>query len=118
MRPIDELFPLLRRWRDDRTLLRVDGRLDNVNISLEAVVSRVEDPLVGLLLLDCGFIEFTLDSTWQCEFGAPDAMRVPPDERIGESPSASKHYKFGEMIAVANPSGLRLIFVELVRRID
>jgi len=118
VRPIGEMFSLLRRWREGSVVLRADGREGPLRFFVEGVVDCAEDPLLRLNLFDCGFMEFTFDKTWQFEFGAPDAMKVPLDERTGQSSSASKHYEFGEMIIAASSSGARVLLVEIVRGVD
>ena len=89
-----EAFSVFRKWQDEGLLLRVDARLGVMSFSFECFVSRVEEPLIGLLLTDCGFIEFVFDNTWAFDFTAPDAARAEMAERFGVAPLGKREYEF------------------------
>jgi len=110
-------FSIFRKWRDSLTTLRVDSRLGVINFSLECSLMRVEEPLIGLLIGDFGFIEFLFDDTWTFEFMAADAARAELDKRIGESPSKERRYEFGEVIVATRTTGSRMYFLEAVREV-
>jgi len=112
-----EAFLLFCRWRDERTRLRLEAKLGVMSFDFEAVLDRVEEPLIGLRLADCGFIEFIFDDTWIFYFGAPDAIGAPIQERIGGSPVASKRYEFGETIIARRTTGSHMLFMEIVHEV-
>ena len=78
---------------------------------------RVEEPLLGFLLADCGFTEFRFDETWTFDFMALDAARVELEERIGNSPLGTRRYEFGEVIVATRTTGSRMILAEVVREV-
>ena len=79
-----EVFGLFRRWQDNRTQLRIDAQFHGVSrLSIETVIARVEEPLIGVDLADHGYIELLFVENWRYEFGAPDAMRSALTDRLG-----------------------------------
>lgn len=110
-------FSLFRKWRDALTTLRVDTELGVISFSLECTLMRVDEPLVGFFLADCGFIEFRFDETWTFDFMALDAARVELDERKGDSPLKTRRYEFGEVVVATRTTGSRMIFAEVVREV-
>jgi hypothetical protein len=118
---IDEsaAFSVFRKWRDAEspTTLRVDATLGVMSFSFECTLMRVDEPLVGFLLDDCGFIEFRFDSGWGFDFVAADAARAEIEERIGDSPLGSRRYEFGEVIVAIRGTDSRMLFLEIVRNV-
>jgi hypothetical protein len=78
---------------------------------------RVEEPLVGFLLGNMGFIEFRFDETWTFDFMAADAARAEIKDRIGDSPSAERRYEFGEVLVGTRTTGSKMWFLEVVREV-
>lgn len=115
-----EVFSVFRKWRDEPTRLRVFAiPFGSMQFSVDCTLGRVDEPIVALDLSGCGFIEFLLDDEGLVfAFGAADAMRIPPTERIGESSHRMKKYEFGEMVAVVKDEEHRLGFLEIVRELD
>jgi hypothetical protein len=112
-----EAFLLFSRWRDERTRLRVAAKIGVISFDLETVLGRVDEPLLGLGLAGCGFIEFMFDNTWKFYFGAPDTLGAPLETLIGGSPATSKHYEFGETIIAKRETGSLMLFMEIVREV-
>jgi hypothetical protein len=111
-----EAFDLFRRWRDNKTSLRVDTDLAVIGFSFECMIRRVEEPLIDLLIGDCGFIDLTFNSSWNYNFAAPDAMRAPLNQRLGYSPLASRIYEYGEVVLARRTTGSTILFLEIVKR--
>ena len=113
-----EVFGLFRRWQDNRTPLRVDAQFPGVSrLSIETVIARVEEPLIGGDLDDHGYIELLFVEDWRYEFGAPDAMRIALTDRLGLSSSRSKTYEFGEIIVAVRAEHTHILFLEIIRTI-
>lgn len=114
-----EAFSLFDRWREGETLLRVDFRTSFLLWDVEGRLDRVEAPLIGLRLGECGFIEFTFDTAWRFDFAALDAVHVKPEERLGQSSSNAKTYEFGEIIWATRTDDPKwqMRFHEIVRRL-
>jgi hypothetical protein len=112
-----EAFSIFRRWRDALTTLRVDTELGVMAFSLECTLMRVEEPLVGFLLDDCGLIEFIFDETWAFDFTSSDAARAELKDRSADSPLANRRYEFGEAIIGRRTTGSLMLFLEIVREI-
>jgi hypothetical protein len=111
-------FSVFSRWRDELTALRVDIELGVIAFSLECTLIRVEEPLLGFLLADCGSVEFIFNETWGFEFLSLDSLRVELDKRIGDSPLRSRRYEFNEgIIAVRRTTGSRMVFGAVVREV-
>jgi len=86
-----EVFDLFRRWQDNRTQLRIDADFPGVSrLSIETVIARVEEPLIGVDLAKSGYIELLFVENWHFEFGAHDAMRTRLTDRTGASSSRSR----------------------------
>jgi hypothetical protein len=113
-----EAFDLFRRWQDNRTHLRVDANFPGVSrLSIETVIARVEEPLIGVDLADHGYIELLFVENWRFEFGAHDAMRKLLSDRVGASSSRLKAYEFGEIIAASKTNHTYILFLEIVRTV-
>jgi hypothetical protein len=91
-------FSVFSRWRDEMTTLRVDTELGVIAFSLECTLMRVEERLLGLLLANCGFIEFIFDDTWGFEIMSLDSLRVDLEKRAGDSPLKDRRYEYNEGI--------------------
>jgi hypothetical protein len=114
-----EVFDLFRRWQDNRTHLRVDANFPGVSrLSIETVIARVEEPLIGVDLADHGYIELLFVENWRFEFGAHDAMRNVLSDRVGASSSRLKAYEFGEIIAASKTNHTYILFLEIVRTVE
>jgi hypothetical protein len=79
-------FSVFSKWRDELTTLRVDMELGVMAFSLECTLMRVEEPLLGFLLANCGFMEFVFNETWGFEIMSLDSLRVDLENRMGDSP--------------------------------
>jgi hypothetical protein len=113
-----EVFGLFRRWQDNMTPLRVDAQFHGVSrLSIETVIARVEEPLIGVDLADHGYIELLFVENWRYEFGAPDAMRSALTYRLGMSSTRSKTYEFGEMISAVRAEHTYILFMEIIRTV-
>jgi hypothetical protein len=113
-----EAFDLFRRWQDNRTHLRVDANFPGVSrLSIETVIARVEEPLIGVDLANHGYIELLLVENWLFEFGAHDAMRGLLTDRVGASSSRLKAYEFGEIIAAMKADHTYILFLEIIRTV-
>jgi hypothetical protein len=113
-----EAFDLFRRWQDNRTHLRVDANFPGVSrLSIETVIARVEEPLIGVDLSDHGYIEVLFVENWRFEFAAHDAMRNVLPDRVGASSSRLKAYEFGEIIAAMKPNHTYIVFMEIIRTV-
>jgi hypothetical protein len=114
-----EAFDLFRRWRDNRTQLRIDANFPGVSrLSIETVIARVEEPLVAVDLADHGYIELLFVDSWRFEFGAHDAMRTVLNDRVGASSSRLKAYEFGEIIAAIKTNHTYILFMEILRTVE
>ena len=85
--------------------------------SIECTLMRAEQPLVGFLLANCGFIEFIFDATWTFDLIALDTVRTKLEERAGDSPLGTRRYEFGEAIIATRTTGTRMIFAEVIREL-
>jgi hypothetical protein len=113
-----EVFDLFRRWQDNGTQLRIDANFPGVSrLSIEAVIARVEEPLIGVDLADHGYIELLLVEKWRFEFGSHDAMRGVLTDRVGASSSRLKVYEFGEMISAIKANHTYILFIEIIRTV-
>jgi hypothetical protein len=113
-----EVFDLFRRWRDNRTQLRIDANFPGVSrLSIETVIDRVEEPLVAVDLADRGYIELLLIDSWRFDFGSHDAMRSVLTDRIGASSSRLMAYEFGEIIAAMKADHTYILFLEIIRTV-
>jgi hypothetical protein len=113
-----EVFDLFRRWQDNRTQLRIDANFPGVSrLSIETVIARVEEPLIGVDLSDHGYIELLFVDSWRFEFGAHDAMRGVLTDRVGASSSRLKAYEFGEIIAAMKADHTYILFLEIIRTV-
>ena len=113
-----EVFALFRRWQDNSTQLRVDAQFHGISrLSIETVIARVEEPLIGVDLAHHGYIELLFVENWRYEFGAPDAMRSAKPDRLGMSSSRSKTYEFGEMITAVGAEHTYILFMEIIRTV-
>ena len=113
-----EVFGLFRRWQDNRTQLRVDAQFHGISrLSIETVIARVEEPLIGVDLADHGYIELLFVEKWRYEFGSPDAMRSALTDRMGMSSSRSKTHEFGEMITAVGAEHTYILFMEIIRTV-
>ena len=111
-------FSVFRRWRDELTTLRVDTELGVIAFSLECTLIRVEEPLLGFLLANCGFIEFVFDDTWGFEIVSLDSLQVELEKRAGDSPLKDRRYEYNEgIVAVRLRTGSRMIFGAVVREV-
>jgi len=110
-------FSIFRKWRDNITTLRVDTELGVISFSLECTLMRIEEPLLGFFLADCGFIEFLFDKTWTFDFMALDVACIELDKRLGNSPLGTRRYEFGEVIVATRTTGSRMILAEVVREV-
>jgi hypothetical protein len=108
-----ETFSLLQRWLEDGTFLRFWGNLPALQFSFDANLTRVAEPFLAFGSAS-GSIGLMFDETWTFSFGAPDAMGVPMDERIGESSNRMENYEYGECIWALHPHGGRLCLIEIV----
>jgi hypothetical protein len=111
-------FSVFSRWRDELTTLRLDTELGVIAFSVECTIMRVEEPLLGFLLSDCGLLEFVFDETWVFEFLSLDSLRIDLKDRAGDSPLRAKRYEFNEgMLAVRRTTGSRMVFGAVVREV-
>jgi hypothetical protein len=117
VKPDSIAFSLFNRWRDSRTLLRASFRTDSFFWDVEGVVDRVDPPLIGVRLEDCGFIEFLFDTQWRYDFEAPDTMHAKPEAKLGRSSLNSRVYEFGEMMFATRTDGTKwmMTFFEIVK---
>jgi hypothetical protein len=114
-----EVFGLFQRWRDNGTPLRVDAQFPGISrLSLETVIARVEEPLVGIDLADHGYIELLFVENWRYEFGALDAVGSSLSAHLGMSSNRSKTYEFGEVIAAVRPEHIYIVFMEIIRTVN
>jgi hypothetical protein len=113
-----EVFDLFRRWQDNRTQLRIDANFPGVSrLSIETVIARVEEPLIGVDLANHGYIELLLVEDWRFQFDAHDAMRSLLPDRLGASSSRLKTYEFGEIIAAMKANHTYILFMEIIRTV-
>ncbi len=114
-----EAFDLFRGWQGNRTQLRIDADFPGVSrLSIETVNARVEEPLLAVDFADRGYIELLFVENWRFEFGAHDAMRSTPTQRVGASSSRLKTYEFGEVIAAVKANHTYLLFMEIIRTLE
>jgi hypothetical protein len=113
-----EAFDLFRRWQGNSTQLRIDANFPGVSrLSIETVIARVEEPLIGVDLADHGYIELLLVEDWRFDFGSHDAMRSVLKDRVGASSSRLKAYEFGEIIVASKTNHTYILFMEIVRTV-
>ena len=114
-----EAFSLFSRWKDNGTPLRVSFRTVSFFVDVEGVLDRVEAPIIGLRLVDCGFIEFLFDNKWIYEFATTDAVRTPSKSKLGKSSLDSKVYRFGEAVSAVRTDASKrtIVFYEIVKRV-
>jgi hypothetical protein len=113
-----EVFDLFRRWQDNRTQLRIYANFPGVSrLSIETVIARVEEPLIGVDLSDHGYIDLLFVDSWRFDFGAHDAMRSVLTDRVGASSSRLKAYEFGEIIAAMKADHTYILFLEIIRTV-
>jgi len=110
-------FSVFRKWRDSMKPLMVDAELGVIAFTFEGTLIRVEEPLVGFLLDDCGSIEFIFDESWGFDFASPDALRLAVETRVGESALRGRQYEYGETVFAVRSNGSRMIFLEIVKEV-
>jgi hypothetical protein len=79
--------------------------------------ASVAQTSIGVDLADHGYIELLFVENWRYEFGAPDAMRSAPPDRLGMSSTRSKTYEFGEMITAVRAEHTYILFMEIIRTV-
>ena len=75
---------MLHKWRDEETTLRFDGQSPLYSFSVVGVVESEVDSVVKFRISDSGFIAIHLPPGTRLEYGAPDSMRIDPEERVAE----------------------------------
>lgn len=111
-----EAFSTFRDWLDKSTRLRVDCDLAVINFCFDCTLSRVEEPLITLLLSDRGSLSLKFDETWSFRSTAPDA-EVHRKDRLGRSASDTRQYEFGRLVLATRETGSTLLLIEVVREI-
>jgi hypothetical protein len=114
-----EVFELFRRWRDEKTQLRIMAEfLGTSKLSIDTVIVRAEEPLIGVDLGEHGYIEFLFDENWHYDFGSLETMTDSPTDRVGSSSDRSRSYQFGEMISAVRANKTYILFMEIVRTVN
>ena len=109
---LDEAVLVFNKWAKEQTPLRLSFAVCECRLSLDGRVSFFKDGRLHFRADPLGFIEIHLPSDTQFDYCAPDAMRVPESERIGEG-HMGEAVRHGAAIVAVRATGESFFFVEV-----
>ena len=111
----EEAFLVFRKWVDENTPLRFDGKHELLyNFSVAGTLESAVNEVVRLRLRDTGFIEIHLPEDTGFAFFDPDSMRVDQADRVGAGYKGER-VTTGSGIVAIKQTGEEFLFIEVVR---
>jgi hypothetical protein len=110
---LDETFMLLRKWSEEGTLIRFDGRSSLYSFSLVGKVESATGEVVTFRVGKFGYIEIHLPPDTGFEYFDPEALHTEPDDRIGEG-QQGEPVVYGTGIVAVKRTGEQFKFLEVV----
>jgi hypothetical protein len=112
---LDEAVLVFSKWADERTPLRLSFAVCECRVSCDGRISFFEDGRLHFRADPLGFIEIHLPDSTRFDYCAPDAMRVPEAERIGEG-HMGEPIRHGAALMAVRDNEESFFFVEIEKK--